>query len=75
VLDDSTALLVPPTPADFAAGILLAIEDPARAAEIGAAARRVAETKYSDEAFLAKTARAIGLLTTGSREASAGDPA
>jgi len=62
VLDDQTAELVEPTPAAFGAGILAIVNDPARGAALAVRARHVADTKYSDEAFLAKTEQAVGLL-------------
>src|ERR1700704_6134969 len=52
VLDDDTAILTGASPADFAAGILSAIEDPARREAVGRRARELAETKYSYEAYL-----------------------
>jgi glycosyltransferase involved in cell wall biosynthesis len=62
VLSDQTAILAEPTPEAFARAMLAALADPARAAETGLRARQLAETKYSDEAFLARTARAYGVL-------------
>jgi glycosyltransferase involved in cell wall biosynthesis len=62
VLSDDTAILTGPTPREFAEGILAAIADPARAANIGRHARHLAETKYSYEAYLERTRRACGAL-------------
>ncbi len=62
VLDDETAFLAEPTPDAFGQAILGALADAARAADIGRRARALAETKYSDEAFLAKTEQAYGVL-------------
>jgi glycosyltransferase involved in cell wall biosynthesis len=62
VLSDATAILTAATPADFAAGILAALDDPARAASVGRHARELAETKYSYEAYLDRTRRACALL-------------
>ncbi len=42
--------------------MLAAFRDPARAAAVGERARRLAEARYSDEAYLAKTQRACDLL-------------
>jgi glycosyltransferase involved in cell wall biosynthesis len=70
VLDDDIAVLTEPTPESFGDGILQALADPERARAIGAAARRVADTKYSDEAFIAKTARAFDLLRDPGRGTS-----
>ncbi len=65
VLSDDTAFLADPTPAGFAQGILAALADPAAAAAVGVRARQLAETRYSDEAYLAKTRRACDLLFAG----------
>jgi glycosyltransferase involved in cell wall biosynthesis len=63
VLDDRVAFLTPPDAAGFAAGILEAIADPVRARQVGAAARHLADTKYSYEAYLAKTRVACAHLS------------
>lgn len=63
VLDDQVAILTPPTAEAFAAGILCALADPDRARAIGERARRLAESKYSYEAYLARTRRACAYLT------------
>ena len=62
VLDDEVAFLTEATPEGFGAGILGAIEDPARAKMVGERARRLAETKYSYEAYLARTRQACAYL-------------
>ncbi|HUL72554.1 MAG TPA: glycosyltransferase family 4 protein [Vicinamibacterales bacterium] len=62
VLDDQIAFLADPQPAPFAAAILEVINDPAQAAARGQRAQRMAETKYSDEAFIEKTRIALGML-------------
>jgi glycosyltransferase involved in cell wall biosynthesis len=62
VLDDSVAILTAATPEGFAAGILEAIEHPDEAARLGAAAAMLAATKYSYEAYLARTREAVGRL-------------
>ena len=62
VLDDQTAILADPTPEAFGAAVAGALDDPARAAAIGQRARELAETKYTDEAFIAKTEQAYGVL-------------
>lgn len=62
VLDDDTAILTEASPAGFAAGLLTAIADPIRSAAVAANARRLAETKYSYEAYLEKTRRAVAEL-------------
>lgn len=62
VLSDETAWLAEPTPEGFARIVLDALADPGRSKSIGAAARALAEQKYTDEAFIAKTARAVSYL-------------
>jgi glycosyltransferase involved in cell wall biosynthesis len=62
VLSPEVAWLADPTPAALAAAMLEAFADPARAAGIGERARVLAETRYSDAAYLAKTRRACDLL-------------
>jgi glycosyltransferase involved in cell wall biosynthesis len=62
VLDDGVAFLTEPTPEGFAAGILAAIQDRARAEAVGARARALAETKYSYDAYLGRTREACEWL-------------
>ncbi len=62
VLDDETAILTPASAGDYAAGILTALSDAGRAARVGANAKRLAETKYSYEAYLERTRRACAGL-------------
>ncbi|MDR1988759.1 MAG: glycosyltransferase family 4 protein [Acidobacteriaceae bacterium] len=62
VLDDTTSILTGATAAEFAAGILASINDPARAAAVGQAAGELARTKYSYDAYLARTRQAISGL-------------
>jgi glycosyltransferase involved in cell wall biosynthesis len=62
VLDDDTAILTGTSPTEFADGILSALGNPPMAAAIGQRARRLAETKYSYEAYLEKTRRACEAL-------------
>jgi glycosyltransferase involved in cell wall biosynthesis len=62
VLNDDIAILTGATPAEFAAGIVRALADPANAARIGARAAELAATKYSYDAYLARTREAIGRL-------------
>lgn len=69
VLDDSVSILTEPTPAGLASGILRAIADPESSRELGRRAHELAETKYSYDAYLAKTRVAI------SRMAGAAEPA
>ena len=72
VLDDEVAILTAPTAAAFANGILGALADPERARAIGERARRMAESKYSYEAYLASTRRACAYLTADSAPQVAG---
>jgi glycosyltransferase involved in cell wall biosynthesis len=72
VLSDETAFLADPTPVAFASAILRALQDPAGARVIGERARVLAETKYSDAAFIAKTRTAVAMLLTPAREETAG---
>ena len=62
VLDDEVAILTEPTAADFADGILSALEDPARSRALGARAGALAASKYSYEAYLARTHEAVSRL-------------
>ena len=62
VLDDEVAILTPATPEGFAQGILTALADPVRARAIGERARQMAESKYSYDAYLARTRRAYEYL-------------
>ena len=63
VLSDDTAILTPATPEGFAEGILSAIGDSTRASAVAARARHLADTKYSYEAYLARTREACAHLT------------
>jgi len=62
VLSDDTAILTGVSPEEFGQGILLALNDRVRADEVGANASRLAETKYSYEAYLERTRRACAAL-------------
>jgi len=62
VLNDSVSILTPATADGFAAGILRALDDPDEAVRVGAAAATLAATKYSYEAYLARTREAVGRL-------------
>ena len=65
VLDDTVSVLTPATAEGFAEGILSVIDHPERGRAIGARARELAETKYSYEAYLARTRQAIAHLGGG----------
>jgi glycosyltransferase involved in cell wall biosynthesis len=62
VLNDDVAVLTAPTPDGLAAGILEALADPVRARGLGCRARELAETKYSYEAYVARTREAVDRL-------------
>src|SRR5262249_25926177 len=62
VLPPETPFLAEATPEAFGAAIAAALADPARAAAIGEQARALAETKYSDAAYIAKTRAAMDAL-------------
>jgi glycosyltransferase involved in cell wall biosynthesis len=63
VLSDRTAILTGATAQEFGDGILVAIEEPDRAAAVGRAARHLADTKYSYDAYLERTREACAALT------------
>jgi glycosyltransferase involved in cell wall biosynthesis len=62
VLSDDVSILTEPSAEGFGDGILAAIADPRRAAEIGQAAQTLADTKYSYEAYLDRTRRAYAVM-------------
>jgi glycosyltransferase involved in cell wall biosynthesis len=62
VLSDDVAILTDATPEAFAQGILRALDDAATAARLGAAARRLADTRYTYEAYLQRTREACAAL-------------
>ena len=62
VLSDEVAVLTEPTPESFASGILQAINDPGTAKRIGEAAKLLAETRYTYEAYLQRTREACAAL-------------
>jgi len=72
VLSEDTAFLADPTPAAFAAAIVSALADPDAAKAVGDRARALAELKYSDEAYIAKTSTAVAILSGERREGVAG---
>ena len=73
VLSDETAILTGVSPQEFGDGILIALTDHARAFTVGANAQRLAETKYSYEAYLARTREACSYLDAGRTPQIAGD--
>jgi glycosyltransferase involved in cell wall biosynthesis len=62
VLSDDTAFLTEATPSSFAEGIVAALIDRERADSVGRQAQRLAETKYSYEAYLERTRVACAAL-------------
>ncbi len=62
VLSDDVAFLAEANPRAFSDAILGALADAAGAEAVGARARALADTKYTDEAFIAKTACAMAIL-------------
>jgi hypothetical protein len=67
VLSSDFAFLVDPTPTAFGAVMLSAFNNPADAVAVGVRARTIAETRYSDEAYIAKTRQACALLFAADR--------
>ena len=62
VLSDEVAILTKPTAEDFARGILEAIDNPAASKRLGDAARQLASTRYTYEAYLQRTREACDAL-------------
>jgi hypothetical protein len=62
VLSDDVSILTEPTADDFARGILQAINDQAGATRIGGAAKQLAETRYTYDAYLQRTREACAAL-------------
>jgi glycosyltransferase involved in cell wall biosynthesis len=56
VLDAEAAILVPPTPAGLAEGILRALDDPAGAAALGRRARNIVEERHTFAGFRSQLA-------------------
>ena len=73
VLSDEVAILTEPTAEAFAQGILRAVNDPALARQIGVQAKRLAETRYTYDAYLQRTREACdALASVGSPSVVAG---
>ena len=62
VLSDEVAILTAASPDAFARGILKAIDDPVSAARIGDAAKHLADTRYTYNAYLQRTREACAAL-------------
>lgn len=78
VLSPEVALLVPPSAAALADGLARLIDDPGERERLAAAARRLADERYSREAYLARTREAYARLMNGTHagapQASARSP-
>jgi glycosyltransferase involved in cell wall biosynthesis len=72
VLDDKVAVLTAATPPGFGEGILSVVNDRARGRAVGERARALAESKYSYEAYLARTRQALAHLDAGTAPQIAG---
>jgi len=64
VLSDEVALLTDPTPEAFAQGVLRAVSDPALSRRLGTAARHLADTRYTYDAYLQRTREACAALSS-----------
>jgi glycosyltransferase involved in cell wall biosynthesis len=62
VLSDRTAILTGASPREFGEGILVAFQEPGRAASVGREAQHLAETEYSYDAYLERTRQAYAAL-------------
>jgi glycosyltransferase involved in cell wall biosynthesis len=72
VLDDQVAVLTDPTPDAYGDGLARALTDRDLAARVSAAAAQLAATKYTYDAYLAKTREVLALIPTpGGAEARA----
>jgi glycosyltransferase involved in cell wall biosynthesis len=71
VLDSTVAELTDPTAEAFGAGILRVLRDGDRAAAIGAAARSLADTRYTYDAYVARTREALRPIAAHTRAAEA----
>jgi glycosyltransferase involved in cell wall biosynthesis len=69
VLTDDVALLTPPTPDAFGAGLVRALTDPALASTLGRNAQHLADTQYTYEAYLARTRDALAHVQRGGARA------
>ena len=72
VLNDEVAILTEATAEGFADGILSALHDEQHARAVGDRARKLADTKYSYDAYLTRTREACGYLTGESTPQVAG---
>jgi glycosyltransferase involved in cell wall biosynthesis len=63
VLSDEVAILTDPNSDAFAQGVLRAINDPVLSGRLGAAARHLADTRYTYDAYLQRTREACAALS------------
>ena len=75
VLSDETSVLADPTPDAMARAILHVFDHPEEARTVGERAARLAATEYSEDAYMAKTRRAVDLLFAGPAGTTAREPA
>ena len=66
VLSDDVAILTDPTPEAFAQGVLRAVNDPALSSRLGAAARHLADTRYTYDASAGSHPGGAGAAPDGS---------
>jgi glycosyltransferase involved in cell wall biosynthesis len=69
VLDRETALLVPPDAGAFAAGVVRLLDDPGLRARLSEAAGERAQSRYSREAYVARTRQVCSRLAASGRRA------
>ncbi len=62
VLTSDTAVLVPPDPESLAAGLFALIQSPEKRTVLSEAARKLAETRYSRDMYISRTAAAYKML-------------
>lgn len=75
VLSDATAVLADATPDAVAKAILHVFDRPDEARAVGERAAHLAATEYSEEAYMAKTRRAVDMLFAGRAGTTAQEPA
>jgi glycosyltransferase involved in cell wall biosynthesis len=64
VLSDRVAILTDPTAEAFACGILRAVNEPSISRQLGEEARRLADTRYTYDAYLQRTREACAALSS-----------
>ena len=71
VLSPETAQLVSPTPADIAKGLVAVLSDRSRAGRLAGAAARLAETEYSQEAYMSRLEELLDQMPIGPHQRAA----